>query len=421
MPRIRGGIDYEQLPAVEVALRELDIKPFAKHPENPVLDLGASGGWDDDDVEVSCAIRGEDGKFWLYYHGSSKAAGFRIGLAYSDDLVSWTREADNPILTNGTTGAWDEEAVAGAHVVKVGDTYHMYFNGRNTSKKVRIGHATSSDGKSWTKDSANPIIEVEGNAYVNWVLYREDLREFWLSVNGQDIYTSTDGTNFSKKWDNVVINSPYQGAWNSEALRFNSIIKLGGLWLALVKGCGLDGKNMQGLCVSLDCVNWVEYPGNPMLWGEYASWEAGDEGTKIGSLLTWNGKLYIFYTGEDASVSGRNRIGLAVSKIGKAVESDYFRNDARGAWNNVSIDADETTYGVPTLGYKHICAYFISDTSGDLELQVQEPDESWWTYTTKSSIATNELVEIIPTGKFRGIRLRFSAAATVTAFYELRE
>lgn len=50
-------------------------------------------------------------------------------MATSPDGLTWTKAADNTILSPGTTGSWDGASVGGpAYVVLAGET-HLYFLG----------------------------------------------------------------------------------------------------------------------------------------------------------------------------------------------------------------------------------------------------------------------------------------------------
>jgi hypothetical protein len=59
-----------------------------------------------------------------------KAAGrgYRIGHAWSDDLVNWTRDDDSPQLS-GTTGEWDSDMQCYPHVFECGEKIYLLYNG----------------------------------------------------------------------------------------------------------------------------------------------------------------------------------------------------------------------------------------------------------------------------------------------------
>lgn len=105
------------------------------------------------------------GLWQFFFHGgaSSTSTDRKIGYATSPDLTTWTIYASNPVLTPGSTGAWDDAGVADCKVYRDPSTgtLHMLYRGRHTdaSGVQQIGHATSTDnGQTWTKDAANPVI-----------------------------------------------------------------------------------------------------------------------------------------------------------------------------------------------------------------------------------------------------------------------
>lgn len=54
--------------------------------------------------------------------------GYRIGHAWSDDLVSWEREDNNPLL-DVTAGAWDSDMLCYPHVFDCDGEVYLLYNG----------------------------------------------------------------------------------------------------------------------------------------------------------------------------------------------------------------------------------------------------------------------------------------------------
>ena len=54
--------------------------------------------------------------------------GYRIGYAYSDDLVNWTRD-DEGLKLNGTVGEWDSDMQCYPHVFHCDDQVYLLYNG----------------------------------------------------------------------------------------------------------------------------------------------------------------------------------------------------------------------------------------------------------------------------------------------------
>ena len=105
------------------------------------------------------------------------------------------------------------------------------------------------------------------------------------------------------------------------------------------------------------------------------------------------------------------------SKYAKLEE--YFTSP-EGDWNSLPIDAGAVTDPVePPSGYSQRAILFLSNSSGNLTVQTQEPDGDWRDYLTRA-VDANILEVIIPNAGFLKMRLTFDTAATVTAWYVFR-
>ena len=129
---------------------------WARYPGNPVLTQGSTGSWDDHGSTFSSVIYDSlASEFRMYYHGFSGSS-HQVGLATSPDGLNWTKYAGNPVLTPGPA-AWDNGSVRVPMVWKEGLTdYRMIYTGSG-SGGMRVGYATSTDGISWTKHPSNPV------------------------------------------------------------------------------------------------------------------------------------------------------------------------------------------------------------------------------------------------------------------------
>jgi len=403
----------------------LKTAPFSKHPNNPVLAWGSAPAWDDYDVEgPSSILIGEDGRFWLYYHASGHTPAnvyqnFRIGLAYSDDLVRWTKEAANPILTVGAPGSWESQFVADPCVLRIGDTYHMWYTGYDGAMNS-IGHATSPDGVNWTKDERNPL--VRGYFFPDVHYWPDKSEPYWMYAHNDGLpkrvylFKSSDGINWTLHGA-VLEASNEPRAFDTIDVRQARVVRVGKLYLMFYFGYGLtEGMGGIGVALSLDGEHWIKYPGNPILTrNTNLDWEASR--AVLPCPLLWGGNLYLFYTGDYRGTS-RGQVGFAKARIGPFAEEDFFVEEDGTVWNNASISANDRTLGVPTLGWKIKTIHFISDTAGVLTIEIFDPAGNWRTYLTEN-VSANELLTRVITAKVSGIRLSFNQAATVSAWYSL--
>lgn len=124
------------------------------------LDTGTAGGWDADTVSQPWIVRDGAGLYRMYYGGWNDAAQVRIGVATSSDLSHWTRYGGNPVLTWGASSDWDAAGVATPSLL-FGTPWVMYYYGRQNATLGQLGRATSTDGYTWSKSAANPVIVSE--------------------------------------------------------------------------------------------------------------------------------------------------------------------------------------------------------------------------------------------------------------------
>jgi beta-fructofuranosidase len=145
--------------AVSADLRRWRLMPDA-------IVAAGSPAWDDLAVWTGSTVRGPDGRWYLFYTGISQAdRGLvqRIGLAVSDDLITWHRHGAGPLVEADPTwyelldpAAWYEQAWRDPWVFPDpgGDGWHMLVTARvnrgPADGRGVIGHATSPDLLRWT-------------------------------------------------------------------------------------------------------------------------------------------------------------------------------------------------------------------------------------------------------------------------------
>lgn len=118
--------------------------------------LAASEAWEGGAVGVPQVWK-EDSAWYMLYRGRVELFRDRTGLATSIDGVNWTKYVGNPVLTWGPGDSWDKDGAEATSPIKVGDTYYVYYEG-GTGMGRQLGVATSTDLITWAKDARNPII-----------------------------------------------------------------------------------------------------------------------------------------------------------------------------------------------------------------------------------------------------------------------
>lgn len=110
-------------------------------------------------------VRADDGKWWMFYTGSSREDGGliqSIGAATSDDLISWQKVSSDALVSADgqwyellDLTAWGDQAWRDPWVYRMpGDSdWHMLITARskhgNPKTRGVVGHAISADLKTW--------------------------------------------------------------------------------------------------------------------------------------------------------------------------------------------------------------------------------------------------------------------------------
>jgi predicted GH43/DUF377 family glycosyl hydrolase len=126
--------------------------------------------------------------------------------AKSPDGIAWTINPTPVVKPSDDPKAFDSLRIETPSVIKVGDTYHMYYSGfdeKGAKEGVSsVGHATSKDGANWTRDPKNPVVVAQSTDKHKWgyrgagepgVVYNPADKTFYLYY----VSMKFDGTNDS--------------------------------------------------------------------------------------------------------------------------------------------------------------------------------------------------------------------------------
>jgi hypothetical protein len=116
----------------------------------PVFDSDAVS-FTDGNAFVMDVVAGEDGWVgWFYTYEGSREPGFIGRVTAPGPDGPWVPDPE-PVLSPGPEGAWDGVRVIEPTVVVDDDRYLMYYAGIGDDRTSAIGLATSEDGITWTK------------------------------------------------------------------------------------------------------------------------------------------------------------------------------------------------------------------------------------------------------------------------------
>jgi predicted GH43/DUF377 family glycosyl hydrolase len=246
------------------------------HPGNPVIEPGEPGEWDDGWRDLTGVVH--DGSMYhLYFVGidEGQVGQLSIGHATSTDGVDWTMDPNNPVLTPGPEGEWDDEWLYGAAVIYEGGEFHMWFHGFD-GERFRCGYATSPDGSSWTKYSGNPVIDVgppgsfdESGVLSRSVVFDGETYRMWYT--GQDLPNllwsigyaeSPDGISWTKHPSPVLTASE---PWESFDVGIPSVVFDGSIYHMWYTGNWPPSSWRIGYAYSRDGIEWAKNVDNPVI------------------------------------------------------------------------------------------------------------------------------------------------------------
>ncbi len=98
----------------------------------PVLTPGQSGEWDDFEVTTPRIIQIEDYYYMIYAglrQGDQKDIPRAFGLARSQDLIHWQKYPHNPVFTCAKPGTWDDGAIWFGTPFQAHNTLYLLYEG----------------------------------------------------------------------------------------------------------------------------------------------------------------------------------------------------------------------------------------------------------------------------------------------------
>ena len=140
-------------PGNELFLGHAATRDFLRwETHQPALYIDTNG-WDSGHLWNPFIVE-HDGRFWMLYTGAPVDNTQRIGVAVSDDLLTFTRVVDQPIITPEKYG-WaycpekDGAACRDPFVIRRGDEYLMYYTATTKEGYGCVARAISKDLLVW--------------------------------------------------------------------------------------------------------------------------------------------------------------------------------------------------------------------------------------------------------------------------------
>jgi hypothetical protein len=324
---------------------------------NPVLVAsapweGGSGGSLSGDAVLKALdgitpVLGPDGNYWMAYH--DYASPYQIGLAYSSNLLSWTKYSGNPILS-ATNSSWESGGLWVNSFVEYDGTYYIFFYGTTGGQNFHIGYAWSNAATEfpaiWHQTQNYILPYGAAGSWDSSDMEDPVIREF----NGTFyLFYSAKGTVYANGFATASnITGPfteYAGSWTN--IGAESVT--GGV-LDLPAGGGPNEAGVQSV---------VSYSPGVAL-GYSADFEGSSNSYKWGGFLTPPNNYPFTYIGTVNSVDNPDLVltnyvsGRASADLGSIAnafhvyELDWLPNETIAYIDHSSTPAGEVTSQVPT-------------------------------------------------------------------------
>lgn len=244
---------------------------------------------------------------------------------------NWVKSPLNPVFSPGDSTEWDSFVVGGTMLEDEG-VFKMWYagvGGDTMASVYQIGLATSTDGGlTWEREPSNPVLSPSASGWDNVLVWRPfvirdgDTLKMWfigsdgLATAGVGYATSTDGgITWEKYGGNPVLLGQYY-SWDWFIIYGLFLSKSGPddyrMWYSAFGYP--DFLYRIGLATSQDGVNWTRH-GAPILS------ESGDPGrfdqlSVWDPFVVWEGDRYRMWYGGIVEEDGRYRVGSATSPDG---------------------------------------------------------------------------------------------------------
>lgn len=349
-------------------MQAVDSMAWVAHPSNPLFAsaagaTGVGGGFGDIWYDGSST-------FHYYGHVDGTTPGIYHWTSPSGLPGTWTADAGNPILTPGTTGAWDAGTVGVPCVWSEGTNLFMIYRGTDGSGNVKNGKATASTSNPsvWTKYVSNPVFSgtspmVGSEAGPGRVIKVGSTYYMWISnISGYNRWCSyatapdLGSNNGPGTWTQAAVNPVFTGG------RFcNSVWTDGAFYYSLVP-------HYTGFAATAEIELWRsvlptfphsnrDYLGVVRRVNTAASWEASQYDTPTvlcdnifrNSQNCTNGQPWIYYSGQ--SVPGLFLEGLLQPQTAHSpAPIDHKAVTFCGPWRQDALVASESAVQIPMLG-----------------------------------------------------------------------
>ena len=223
-----------------------------------------------------------------------------VGYGVSSDGITWSM-ADTLVMKGGEPGSFDAY-IHSTNVVRHHNVYTMLYTCSRAQDTLKIGMATSLDGRHWTKAQGGPVLSpvTSGSGWESRHVAAGDLISMgdtlYMWYGGGDgthmstgLARSVDGTVWMREPSNPVVKPGRTPGFDDLEASVVGVTKKGGTYYMVYRGINLASQQSYLLATSLNGVKWWQYPSGPVINTGYPLG---------GGCLMWNNGLFrLWYCG----------------------------------------------------------------------------------------------------------------------------
>ena len=295
---------------------------------------------------------------------------------------------NNPILNVGASGDWDNWRVWDGKVILIDDVFHMFYVG-NAEESSGIGYAVSTDGFVYTKHDSNPIFQPDGEGFDasgfsgvvplvvedTWMLFynasAEGETHGWNLPQGTSIgLTTAPGPTGPWSTGQLILKAGGKGEWDSGVVLPSSIFigEDGYRMYYAAESDPPDYDYMCGMATSPDGIVWTKYDdpatteapfaeSDPVMLPSSFGWDSfGVQCNVIKTDTGWE----MFYDGWTSSTPCR--IGFASSPDGIQWSKHQGDPDLGGEHCPTTAIKIDSTYYIFTHDWDSMSIFAASGT-----------------------------------------------------------
>ncbi len=264
-----------------------ELTHFVPYQNNPIFEASGPGHWDVKIRERGWILKeGDCYQMWFTGYDGTRPGLKMLGYASSCDGIHWTKSSCNPVYKEH----WVEDMM----VVKQGDVYHMFAEGKDDIAQLLI----SNDGINWKRvgpldirlSNGTPIPEGPRGTPVAWF----EQGRWFLFYERRDAGIWLASSSDLKIWKNMnhdqPVMKPGPDLYDQKMIAMNQIIKYDNNYYMIFHGtAGLQKPALwtTNIAASKDMIHWTKYAKNPL---------TPPEANQSSGLLIPDGKRFRLYT-----------------------------------------------------------------------------------------------------------------------------